>query len=93
MAFDKTPGVWLTNWTEDGTYITVPLGTFPELTAAEADASTGDIRDIIFAFLEKFWTVYNDLPAADRPGKLVIIKTASADMIRGVLKNRYIFNI
>jgi hypothetical protein len=89
MAFDKTPTSWFENWSEDATTISVPLATFPELTAAEADAATGDIRKIMFAIVEKFYSVYIATLSADRPTKFTITKTATADMVRGVLKNRY----
>lgn len=93
MAFDKTPTSWFASWSEDGTDITVPIASFRELTAAEADGANGDIRDIMFAILEEFWQVYNGLATADRPAKVVLTKTAGTDMKRGVLKNTFTFQI
>lgn len=90
MSFDKTPTSWFESWSEDGTTISVPLTTFPEMTAAEADATTGDIRKIMFAIIQKFYSVYLATASADRPTKFTITKTATTDMIRGVLKNRYV---
>ena len=91
MSFDKTPTNWFESWSEDGTYITVPLATFPEMSAADADAATGDIRKIMFAILEKFYSVYLATATADRPVKLTVTKTATADMVRSVIKSRYVF--
>jgi hypothetical protein len=89
--FDKTPNVWFASWSEDGTNVTFPIASFPEMTAANADGTTGDIRDIMFAILEKFYTTYIATAAADRPTKLTVTKTATADMVRSVIKSRYTF--
>lgn len=93
MAFDKTPTTWLPNWSADATTITVPIATFPELTAAEADEATGDIRDIVFAIVEKLWQAYNATATADRPIKWTMSKMASVNTARNTLSNRYIFTL
>lgn len=93
MAFSKTPTDWIASWSEDGTNITVPIASFAELTAAEADASTGDIRKIMFAILECIWTEYNSLPTADRPTKMVIQKSATINTVYNKITNKYIFTI
>lgn len=93
MAFDPTPTSWIASWSEDGTNITVPIASFSELTAAEADASTGDIRKIMFAILEHIWDVYLALPVADRPNKMVIQKTATVSTTYNKLTSKYIFTI
>jgi hypothetical protein len=93
MSFDKTPTTWLANWSEDGTTITVPIATFPEMTAAEADAATGDIRKIVFAIVEKLWKSYNATVTADRPNKWQMTKTVTANAIRNVLSHRYMITL
>jgi len=93
MAFDKTPTTWLANWSEDGTDITVPLATFPEMSAADADASTGDIRHIVFAICEKLHTTYVGTATGDRPNKMTISKTATVHTARNVIASRYTFSI
>lgn len=93
MSFDKTPTTWIASWSEDGTTISVPIASFSELTAAEADASTGDIRKIMFAILEQIWDVYNALPTADRPLKMVIQKSATVNTQYNKITSKYIFTI
>ena len=93
MAFDKTPTSWIANWSEDGTDISVPIASFSELTAAEADGTTGDIRDIVFAIIQHLYTTYNALATADRPDKLTIKKTATYNSVYNKLTNRYTFTI
>ena len=77
MAFDPKPSSFLTDWSEDGTDITVPIASFSELTAAEADATTGDWRKIVFAFLEHLYSYYTSLPSGDQPTKLAITRTTT----------------
>lgn len=76
MAFDKIPTTWLANWAEDGTDITLPLASLTELTAAEADAATGDIREIMYAILTQIFSVYDALIVADRPTQMVITRSS-----------------
>lgn len=89
MAFDKKPTTWLPNWSEDGTNITVPIATFPELTAGEADATGGDIRKVLFALMEKLHQVWAATPSADRPTRMVITKTAVLAVATGEITNVY----
>lgn len=76
MAFTATPTGWLgAGYSEDGTDMTIPLASLPELTAGEADASTGDIRKILFAFCAAMEAKFASLPQADRPAKMTVVKT------------------
>ncbi len=91
MAFSAVPTACFPNWSEDGTTISVPIATFPELTAAEADAATGDIRKIVYAVCEKIWGWWNALATADRPTKMVLTKSSSVDATTGIVTNVYTF--
>ena len=51
MAKDKAPSSWITNYSSDGTNITIPIASLPGMTAAYAHATTGDIRLIVQGFL------------------------------------------
>lgn len=87
MAFDKTPTTWLASWGESVGTISVPIATFPELTAAECDAVTGDIRKIAWAFFEKMYQEYNDTATADRPSQWTCTKSSSVNATTGVVTN------
>lgn len=84
MAFNKVPTTWIPDWSEDGTDISVPIASFPELTAAEADAATGDIRKICFALCKKLSDAWYALAAADRPAKMSINRSISVDSATGI---------
>jgi hypothetical protein len=68
------PASWFDGWAEDGTDITVPLAAFPELTAAEADAATGSIADVLYAIAHRAYAAFNSIPAASRPANWVAYK-------------------
>ena len=79
MAFDPKPTSLIPNWSEDGNNISVPIASFPELTAAEADALTGDIRKVCFALTKKLSDAYEALASADKPANMVIGRNAYAN--------------
>jgi hypothetical protein len=91
MAFTKTPTSWLTSWAEDGTNITVPIASIPELTAAEADAATGDIRKILWALSEKMWQRWDALVTADKPANMTIRKFSRIDPSTSEVTSTYTF--
>ena len=85
----EEPTNWIAGWTEDGTDVTFPIASIPELTAAEADAVTGDIRNILFAMLEQMYQVWAALDSADRPANMTISKSSSLNATTGVVVNSY----
>jgi hypothetical protein len=76
---DLKPSTWMPSWAEDATNITVPIASFPELTAAEADGTTGDIRKVAFALTKKLADVFEATAVADRPTQMVIGRYASSN--------------
>ena len=89
MAFNKAPANWIPNWSSNGTSITIPIASFPELSAAEADVTTGDIRKIVFAIMEELYGKYNSTDNADKPAMMSLSKSASVNTSTGVTTNTY----
>lgn len=89
MAFNPLPTAWLENWSSDGTEISVPIATFPQLTSAEASTTTGDIRKILFAFCEKIAASWNNTPSVDRPAKWTVTSAATVDTATGQITRTY----
>lgn len=89
MAFTKTPTDWLPSWAEDGTDITVPIASLTGLTAATADAVTGDIRKILYSILDTAWGKWASLAAADRSAQMVLRKE-SFTQSDGTIKHTFI---
>ena len=77
MAWDKTPTALIASWSEDGTNVTFPIASIPQLTDAEADATTGDSRKILLALNERFYVWYSALAAADQPDHLSVVRSIS----------------
>ena len=91
MAFSPLPTNLIAGWSEDGTNVTFPLASVPELTAAEADAATGDSRKIVYALLERFAAWYSALPTADKPGRLVINRGNAFESSPGLFTRTFSF--
>ena len=79
MAQDLKPATWMPSWAEDATNITVPIASFPQLTAAEADGASGDIRKVLFAIMDKLLTVWDALATADKPTKMLMNRSSSVN--------------
>jgi hypothetical protein len=67
----------------------MPIASFPELTAAEADAVTGDIQKIFFAFMEKFFNEYYGRVAEDKPQNMKITRLQIPTSTPGVFNTTY----
>jgi|LauGreDrversion2_6_1035139.scaffolds.fasta_scaffold31484_2 hypothetical protein len=87
MAYTKTPTTWLGagySANSGSNTVTFTTGTastnvtVAELTNTEANASTGDIRKIMLAFVEQFYRAYNATATADRPLKMTITRNIVA---------------
>jgi hypothetical protein len=78
MPFSADPNTLLgAGYSADGTTLTFTIANFPQLTSAEADAATGDVRKVLFALLDQIAVNFAALPAADKPVKMTIQKATS----------------
>lgn len=100
MAFSEVPSTWLgagySNSSGSHT-VTMKTGsagadiTIDELTDAEADSSTGDIRKIFYALAEMMWQSYNGTASADRPTKMRFYRSTSSVDAEGTRSRTYSF--
>lgn len=83
MAFNKSPTNWLTGYSLNTNAVAVNTSnagasaTFPELTNIEANATTGDIRKIVYAVIEQLHQKFQATPVADRPNRMSITRSSS----------------
>jgi len=91
MAATTTPSTWIASWSENATNITVPIASFPQLTAAEADAATGDIRKIAFAIVDRLYRAQEALAIDNRPEKMVIAKSDAVNATNDTIVSTYTF--
>jgi hypothetical protein len=84
MAFNKAPSAWLgAGYSADSandeiTFTTADAGSdigLPELTNAEADETTGDVRAIAHALVERLFQVWNATATADRPVRMSVFRS------------------
>ena len=90
MAFNPAPSHWIASFSEDGTLISVPIASFPELTAAEADGTTGDIRKVAYAFCEKLNAQFV-AEGANVPVRMQIGKNTAYNAQTGQITASYVF--
>lgn len=76
MAFDSQPDTWIDDWSEDATDISVPIASFPKLTAEEADGVTGDVRKLFFAIADEMFTAFDSKATADKPNRMTLSRKA-----------------
>ena len=87
---ENLPTYFFGSWSEDGTDITIPIASIPELTAGEADATTGDSRKTLFAICDQIFTAWNAIATADKPGNMTISKSISPNVSAGTEAIQYI---
>ena len=91
MSFDKTPTTWIPGYTYADANLHIPISAWTEITAAEANASSGDIRKMYFGMCEGMYNSYNDTLVDNRPTKMSLFKGSSYDSITGVNTVQYTF--
>ena len=85
--FDPAPSTWLGAGydVDTGTHV-ISLNTndaasnklLAQLTDALADPTTGDIRSVMFAVLEAFYTAWRAVADADHPTKMTITRSRAS---------------
>jgi hypothetical protein len=88
MAFDPKPSTWLgAGFSVDTDNHCIKLNTndaatnklLTELTDAEAHATSGDIRKVIFALLEMLSTIWLAIDEANRPTRVLLYKSSQSE--------------
>ena len=79
MAMNLAPGHWLDGYSADSNGITIPLAALPGLSAAEAHASTGDVRKVARALLAALYAAYIGEAEADRPAQMQLSRYTNVD--------------
>ena len=82
MAYDDVPsGLFGDNYAFSTPNITISNADNPSVTDAEANATTGDSRRILFGLLQDMYTRFNTIDAADRPTKMTFLRSTSVNDI------------
>jgi hypothetical protein len=95
MAFDAKPSTWLGSGysvaSNAAVFNTSSHGTpcLTQLTDAQANATTGDIRIVARALLFKLAAAWDATAVANRPGKMRIRKTSGLNSVTGTVTETY----
>ena len=96
MSFNPAPSAWLgAGYAPTGNTIVLNTNdavsnkTLAQLTNAEANATTGDVRKLFFALLEMIYQANLAVATADRPAKMRIYRSSSVDETTGVITRSY----
>ena len=73
------PNAWIASWSEDGTTVSFDIADVAELTADEANATTGEATKCLYALMMVFLTEYNTIDDADKPVNMTITKSETAN--------------
>ena len=85
MAFDPAPSTWLgagySLGTNQAIFNTSTHGTpcLASCSSTNANATTGDIRTIVFAFCNKIYKSWVATASADRPARMTVTRNSSED--------------
>lgn len=84
MAYSQKPSDWFANYSlgsSQAKFNTSTNGspTLSEVSDTTANATTGDVRQLLWAILNHAYTYYLGLAGADRPQKMVMNRTTSED--------------
>jgi hypothetical protein len=82
MPFVDTPsGLFGAGYAFSAPNISISNVANPSVTDAEAHATTGDYRRILFGLLQDMYTRFNAIATADRPGKMTFLRSTSVNDI------------
>jgi len=91
LTLSATKGGAVLDITDDGgtDHLIKSMGTLDELTDAEANATTGDWRKVLFAIMEMIYSKWSGLATADRPSKVVVTRSSSVNNITSEITRTY----
>lgn len=93
MAFNPAPTSLWAGYVYANDTLSIPLANLDGLTAAEANATTGDWRAIAQALLVTLYNHYNGLATADKPAAMTVstpsVQAVSSGDFAGTVKATY----
>ena len=86
---DNRPNDWIASLEETGGTVSFPVASVPQLTAAEANSATGDVRKFIYAMMEVFYQKWLTIAVADRPAMMTIYRSTSTNDVTGEITQTF----
>ena len=75
--FNASPTNWIPGYTSDGTNMVIPIASLQYLSAGQSNASTGDVRQIVFAIQETIYQKWNTIPETNRSGRINVTRSSN----------------
>lgn len=69
--------------------LSIPIADIPVFSEPEANATTGDVRELIRGILEKAAGVIDAMPAADRPRYITIVRGNVVGVSPTIIRRSY----
>lgn len=89
MAVNVSPTAMWSGFAFDGTDLKIPLADLPGLSAADANATTGDYRAVLLAFISLAYAYYTALADADKPKAFLVRVPAVTPVTSGDLAGTF----
>ena len=89
---DPRPTDFFSNYASDGVNITIPIADIAGLTAAEADAATGNAAELLHKLLQSVGATIESAAEADRPPTMVYTAGDLDPQTGGGVRIDYNFN-
>lgn len=83
------PTNWITGYTSDGTNVTIPISTLTGLAAGDASASTGDVRKVMYAMTDVFYSTFAAAASTNQPAKIIISRQGTEVQGTNLLRRVY----
>lgn len=95
LTLSATRGGALLDITVDGgtAHLLKSMGPLDEVTDTEANASTGDWRKVLFGIMEMIYYKWTGTATADRPGKVVVTRSATVNNTTNEITRSYTVRI
>ena len=84
MAFNPAPSGWFSGVTSTGSGITFPFASLNSLTSGNANPVSGDVREVIFGFLEGIADAFTSATTANKPVNVVVSRSTSTSTTSGI---------
>lgn len=75
--FNTSPTNSIPGYTSDGTNMVIPIAALSYLSAGQCNASTGDIRQIVFAIQETIYQKWIAIPGTNRSERVSVSRAST----------------
>lgn len=75
--FNGSPTNWISGYSSDGTNMVIPIASLSYLSAGQCNATTGDVRQIVFAIQETIYQKWITIPTTNQSGRVTVSRAST----------------